>query len=173
LTTLCPPSLPNPNYPIMSLNVGDVAPDFTLYSDEKEAWTLSEHRGKNVVLLFFPAAFSGTCTTELNTINNDLARFNSANATVVGISTDSPFSLAEFKSVNALNFPLLSDHEAETATLYSAKHNHDFSAMGFNRIAKRSVFVIDEEGTVIHREVLDNPGNEPDYEAITGALEAA
>ena len=78
----------------MSVSVGDSAPDFTLFSDETEAWTLSEHRGKNVVLLFFPAAFTGTCTTELNTINNDLARFNDANAVVVGISTDTPFVLA-------------------------------------------------------------------------------
>ncbi len=157
----------------MSVNVGDSAPDFTLFSDETEAWTLSEHRGKNVVLLFFPAAFTGTCTTELNTINNDLARFNDANALVVGISTDTPFVLAEFKKANMLNFPLLSDHSAEVAAMYGAKFNNDFTPMGLDRIAKRSVFVIDEDGAVAHREVLDNPGNEPDYEAITGALEAA
>ena len=72
-----------------------------------------------------------------------------------------------------LNFPLLSDHSAEVAAMYGAKFNHDFTPMGLDRIAKRSVFVIDEKGIVIHREVLDNPGNEPDYEAISGALEAA
>jgi len=156
----------------MSVSVGDAAPDFTLFGDDTEAWALSGHRGKKVVLLFFPAAFTGVCTTELNTINNDLARFNDANAVVVGISTDTPFVLAEFKKANMLNFPLLSDHSAEVAALYGAKFDHNFTPMGFDRIAKRSVFVIDENGAVIHREVLDNPGNEPDYEAITGALEA-
>lgn len=156
----------------MSVNVGDTAPDFTLFSHEKEAWTLSEHRDKNVVLLFFPAAFSDTCTTEMNTINHDLARFNDANAVVVGISTDSPWVLAEFKAANGINFDLLSDHNAEVAAMYGAKFNHNFTSMGLDRVAKRSVFVIDESGSVIHREVLDNPG-EPDYEAITGALEAA
>lgn len=156
----------------MSVNIGDSAPEFSLYSDEKEAWTLSEQRGKNVVLLFFPAAFSGTCTTELNTINNDLARFNDANAVVVGISTDTPFAQAEFKAKNMLNYSLLSDHNAEVAVMYGVKFGSNFANMGYDRIAKRSVFVIDHEGKVIHREVLDNPGNEPDYEAITGALES-
>lgn len=156
----------------MSVNVGDTAPDFTLFSDEKESWTLSDHRGKNVVLLFFPAAFTGTCTTELNTINNSLARFNDANAIVVGISTDTPFVLTEFKAANMLNYSLLSDHSAKVAEIYGVKFNNDFTPMGFDRIAKRSVFVIDEDGAVVHREVLDNPGNEPDYEAITGVLEA-
>lgn len=156
----------------MSVNVGDVAPDFTLFSDEKTPWTLSEHRGKNVVILFFPAAFSGMCTTEMNTINNDLARFNDANALVVGISTDTPFSLKEFKAANLLQYPLLSDHNAETAVKYGAKFEGNFANMGYDRIAKRSVFVVGDDGIIIHREVLDNPGNEPDYEAITDALEA-
>lgn len=155
----------------MSVNVGDAAPDFTLFSDEKTPWTLSEHRGKNVVVLFFPAAFSGTCTTEMNTINNDLARFNDANALVVGISTDTPYVHKEFKAINLLQYPLLSDHNAETATAYGVKFEGNFGKMGLDRIAKRAVFVIDESGTVIHREVVANPGDEPDYEAITGALE--
>ena len=120
----------------MSVQVGDVAPDFTLYSDEKQAWTLSEHRGKNVVLLFFPAAFSGTCTTEMNTVSNDLARFNDANAVVVGISTDTPFSLAHFKSINQIGFPLLSDHDADVAIAYGIKFGNNFANMGFSRIAK-------------------------------------
>ncbi len=157
----------------MSVNVGDSAPDFTLFSDEKNAWTLSDHRGKNVVLLFFPAAFSKTCTTELNTINNDLARLNDANAVVVGISTDTPFALAEFKAANMLKYSLLSDHNAEVSAKYGTKFDNNFTAMGFDRIARRSVFVMDESGTVVHREVVENPGGEPDYEALMMAIEAA
>lgn len=156
----------------MSLSIGDIAPDFSLYSDDKAAWSLSEQRGKNVVLLFFPAAFTGVCTTELNTINNDLARFNDLNATVVGISTDTPFVLAEFKAANALNYPLLSDHDASVCAAYGAKFNNDFTGMGFDRIAKRAVFVLNTDGTIVHSEVLDNPGNEPSYEAIMDALES-
>lgn len=144
--------------------VGDEAPDFELYSHDSEAWRLSDHRGTPVVLLFFPGAFTSVCTTELNTVNNTLSEFDGAE--VVGISTDAPAVLDEFRSSNSLEFPLLSDHDAEVCARYGAKYDQNFTPMNLDRIAKRSAFVIDGEGTVQYREVLENAGNQPDLDAV-------
>lgn len=153
----------------MSVNIGDGAPEVALYSTEKNLFKLSDQRGKQVVLLFFPGAFTGVCTNELNMVNNDLADYGD-NTVVVGISTDSPFALGEFKKVNALTFDLLSDHDARVCAAYGSKFNHDFTDMKLDRIAKRSAFVVGEDGVVKYAEVLDNPGNLPDLDAVKNAL---
>jgi peroxiredoxin len=145
-------------------SVGDSAPDFELYSDQNEPWRLSNHLDAPVLLLFFPGAFTSVCTTELNTVNNDLDRFGEAR--VAGISTDSPFVLQEFRSVHDFSFPLLSDHEAKVSAMYGAKYQNDFTPMNLDRISKRSAFVIDREGVLQYKEVLDNAGNQPDFDAI-------
>ncbi len=154
----------------MSLAIGQPAPDFTLYDDEKKPFTLSDLRGeKNVVLLFFPGAFTSVCTTELNTVNNDLDAYGS-DTQVVGISTDSPFALAEFRKVHGFRFPLLSDHDAEVCAAYGAKYDHDFTPMKLDRIAKRAAFVIDRDGVVRYAEVLENAGELPDFDAVKKVL---
>ena len=145
-------------------DVGDSAPDFELYSDQNEPWRLSNNLEAPVLLLFFPGAFTSVCTTELNTVNNDLDRFGEAR--VAGISTDSPFVLQEFRSVHDFSFPLLSDHEAKVSAMYGAKYQNDFTPMNLDRISRRAAFVIDQEGTVQYREVLDNAGNQPDFDSI-------
>ena len=145
-------------------DVGDSAPDFELYSDQNEPWRLSNNLEAPVLLLFFPGAFTSVCTTELNTVNNDLDRFGEAR--VAGISTDSPFVLQEFRSVHDFSFPLLSDHEAKVSAMYGAKYQNDFTPMNLDRISRRAAFVIDREGTVQYREVLDNAGNQPDFDSI-------
>jgi peroxiredoxin len=149
--------------------VGDAAPDFELFTDEMEPWRLSGQKGHPVVLLFFPGAFTSVCTDELNTVSNDLDAYGEA--TVVGISTDSPFVLHEFRKVEGLSFPLLSDHNAEVAQLYGAKYDGNFTPMKLDRIAKRSAFVIDEGGTVQYAEVLENAGHQPDFDAIQATLD--
>lgn len=146
------------------LRIGDGAPDFELYSDQQEPWRLSDHRGRPVVLLFFPGAFTSVCTTELNRVTNDLDDFGEAE--VVGISTDSPFVLEEFRNVENIGFPLLSDHDATVSRRYGAKYDQNFTPMNLDRISKRAAFVVDEEGVIKHEEVLENAGNEPDYDAI-------
>lgn len=151
----------------MSL-LGKPAPEVELFDDEKNLFRLSDHRGSNVVLLFFPAAFTGVCTTELNMVNNDLASYKGA--VVRGISTDSPFALAEFRKVNGLSFNLLSDHNATVCSSYGAKYDNDFTDMGLDKIAKRSAFVIDGSGTVVHEEVLESAGDLPDLDAIKSSL---
>jgi peroxiredoxin len=151
-----------------SPRVGDSAPEFELFSNENEPWRLSEHLDDPVLLLFFPGAFTSVCTTELNTVNSDLDRFQ--DATVVGISTDSPFVLDEFRSVHGFDFPLLSDHSAKVSEMYGAKYQANFTPMNLDRISKRAAFVIDTEGQVRYREVLDNAGNVPDFDAIAEVL---
>lgn len=149
-------------------DVGDSAPDFELFTDQNEAWRLSDHLDTPVLLLFFPGAFTSVCTTELNTVSNDLDRFG--DVTVVGISTDSPFVLEEFRSVHDFAFSLLSDHDGEVSARYGAKYQNNFTPMNLDRISKRSAFVIDREQIVRYREVLDNAGNQPDFEAIRDTL---
>lgn len=156
----------------MALQTGTTAPTFTLFSHEKQAWSLVDHRGRPVVLLFFPGAFTSVCTTELNDVNNDLGPYDEVNAAVVGISTDSPFALAEFAKANGLTFPLLSDHDGQVSEAYGAKYDHDFTPMKLDRISKRAAFVIDGDGIVRYAEVLDNAGQMPDFDAVRAALAA-
>ena len=154
----------------MSAKVGQKAPEIELYTTEKELFKLSDlHGKKNVVVLFFPAAFSGVCTTELNEVNNSIAEYGK-DTQIIAISTDTPFSQGEFKKVNGLTFPLLSDHDAKVCAAYGAKYNHDFTPMKYDRIAKRSAFVVDKSGKIIHAEVLENAGEMPDLKAVKTAL---
>ncbi len=156
----------------MALSPGDDAPDVTLYDDSNNAFSLEDARQDGpVVLLFFPGAFTSVCTTELNTVGNDYDRYTDLGAQVVGISTDSPFALAEFKKANGFPFRLLSDHEGEVAQAYGAKYDHDFTPMKLDRIAKRAAFVVGTDGTLQYVEVLDNAGEQPDFDAVLDALD--
>ena len=153
----------------MPVEVGSKAPDFTLPNQDREPVTLSAERGRNVVLAFFPAAFTSVCTKELCTFRDALAQLNDANATVFGISADTPFSLKEFAAQQRLNFPLLSDFNRTAINAYDVA-NPDMG--GLKGIAKRAVFVIDTAGVVRHKEITANPGVEPDYARVHAALEA-
>ena len=156
----------------MAIQVGQEAPEVELYNTEKELFKLSDYRGRNdVVLLFFPGAFTGVCTNELNLVNNDLADYGE-DTVVVGISTDSPFAQGEFKKVNALAFDLLSDHDATVCAAYEAKYNSDFTPMKLDRIARRSAFVVGKDGLIKYAEVLENAGELPNLDAVKAALAA-
>ncbi len=158
----------------MALSSGDAAPDFTLYDDDMDPFTLSDEIASGpVVLLFFPGAFTSVCTTELNAVGNDYGRYKDLGAQVVGISTDSPFALAEFKKVNGFPFRLLSDHDGEVSASYGAKYDNDFTPMKLDRISKRAAFVVRPDGTLAYAEVLDNAGEQPDFDAILSALDGA
>ena len=155
----------------MAAITGQKAPDFTIYTTKARPWRLADQLGSPVVLLFFPGAFTSTCTTELNEVNNDLARYNQLGATVVGISTDSTPVLGEFKKVQHLDFELLSDHNASVAEQYGAKYDGGFTHMNLDRIAKRAAFVIDGTGVVRYAEVLEDADEHPDFESILAVLE--
>jgi peroxiredoxin len=153
----------------MSVDVGSKAPDFTLPNQDRQPISLRDLTAKGpVVLAFFPAAFSSTCTKELCTFRDQLGPLNHlVKAQVVGVSVDSPFALKAFANAERLQFPLLSDFNKEAIRAYDVV-NADM--IGLKDIAKRSVFVIDRDGTVRYREVLDDARNEPNYERLNGAL---
>ncbi len=152
----------------MFVKVGEKAPSFTLYSSDKEQVTLENFRDKNVVLLFFPLAFTSVCTAEMCTMRDDIANYDGLNAQVLAISVDSPQTLHRFKQDQNLNFTLLSDFNKEVSRSYGVLYE-EFS-MGMKGVSKRSAFVIDKEGIVRYAEVLESAGNLPNFEAIKGTL---
>jgi len=153
----------------VAADVGSKAPDFTLTNHERQPVTLSSERGHPVVLAFFPAAFSSVCTKELCTFRDSLARLNQAKAKVFGISVDTFFTLKAFHDDQRLTFPLLSDFNKQAIRDYGV-FNEDM--IGLKGIAKRAVFVVDKDGVVRYREVLEDARNEPNYEKALGALAA-
>lgn len=151
----------------MSVDVGSKAPDFTLLNEERQPVTLSQHRGHPVVLAFFPAAFSSVCQKELCTFRDSMGRLNEAKAQVYGISVDTFFTLKAFHDAQKLTFPLLSDFNKEVIREYGV-FNPDM--IGLKGIAKRAVFVLDRDGVVRHKEVLEDARNEPSYDAVFQAI---
>ncbi|MCD6012339.1 MAG: peroxiredoxin [Flavipsychrobacter sp.] len=154
----------------MAIQVGQQAPDFTLRDTEKQKVTLSEQKGKNVLLLFYPAAFTSTCTTELCGVRDNLTFYNDTNAVVYGIAVDSLFAQREFKKQLELNFPLLSDFNKVASRAYDTIYEHWFNDM--DGVSKRSAFVIDKEGIVRYAEVLENASDVPNFEAIQNCLQS-
>lgn len=148
----------------MKIEVGQPAPDFTLYNSEKNLVTLSEMKEQNILLLFFPLAFTSTCTQELCSVRDNLSWYNNANAKVLGISVDSLHTLARFKEEQKLNFTLLSDFNKEVSSAYGSI----YEMFGYNMkgVSKRSAFVIDKKGIVRYVEVLDKASDIPGFEAI-------
>ncbi|MBX2845843.1 MAG: redoxin domain-containing protein [Saprospiraceae bacterium] len=152
----------------MSLQKGDKAPDFKLVDSQTHEVQLSDYAGKKLVLLFFPLAYTGVCTTELCTMRDDIATYNNLNADVLAVSVDSPFVLDKFKADNNLNFKLASDFNATASAAYGAKY--DEFVLGMKNVSKRSAFVIDEHGTVQYAEVLESAGDLPSFENVKAAL---
>ncbi len=152
----------------MAIQIGDKAPNFTLFSSDKAQISLENYQGKNVVLLFFPMAFTSVCTAELCSMRDDIALYNNLNAEILAISVDSPFTLAKFKEEQQLNFPLLSDFNKTVSAMYGALHEE--FVLGMKGVAKRSAFVIDKEGMVRYAQVLESAGDLPDFEAIKQTL---
>lgn len=152
----------------MSIEVGAMAPEFTLPNQDREPVALGELLKKGpVVLAFFPAAFSSVCQAEMCTFRDSIADLKNANATVLGISVDTFFALKAWADQQKLNFPLLSDFNKDVIRQCGVV-NPDM--IGLKDIAKRAVFVLDRSGTVRHREVLEDARNEPDYGKVTQAL---
>ena len=153
----------------MAAEVGQQAPAFTLYDADRNQRSLSEFRGKNVVLAFFPGAFTGVCTTEMCTFRDRMDRLNSLNGQVLGISVDGAMSQKAFSDQNNLNFPLLSDFQRQVVNQYDVALPN-FAGMGGYVAAQRAVFVVDSGGVVRYKWVGPNPGVEPDYDEIQAEL---
>jgi glutaredoxin-dependent peroxiredoxin len=153
----------------MAINVGSKAPEFTLFDTNKKPRQLSEFQGKKIVLAFYPGAFTGVCTKEFCAFRDAMSNFNNLNAQVVGISVDSPFANGAFAAQNNLQFPLLSDTTREVCKQYCGVYE-DFAGIKGYSASKRAVFIVDTNGTVTYAWISENPGVEPDYNAITLAL---
>ena len=153
------------------VNVGDDAPDFSLLDQHKNSVSGSHFRGQKVILVFFPAAFTGVCTTEMCTFEENLSRLNDADVVVLGICVDARFSNAAFAEKNNLSFPILSDYTRSTVDAYGVAL-HDFAGMPGSTASERAVFIVDEDGDVMWKWVGENPGIEPDYDAVLAAVGA-
>jgi len=152
----------------MAAEVGSKAPNFSLVNGERETVKLSDATATgNVVLAFFPGAFSGTCTKEMCAFRDSMSQLKGLNANVLGISTDTFFTLKAWGDQQKLGFPLLSDYNKEAIHAYGVV-NPDM--IGLKNISKRAVFVIDKGGVVRYREILEDARNEPDYDKLKQAL---
>lgn len=151
-----------------TIRVGQPAPNFTLYNSDKEQVSLSDYAGKNVLLLFFPQAFTGTCTKELCATRDNIALYNQADAQVLGISVDSVFTLAKYKEDQQLNFPLLSDFNKTVSATYGALY--DNFVFDMHGVSKRSAFVVDRQGIIRYAEVLEKATDLPDFASIQKTL---
>jgi peroxiredoxin len=157
--------------------VGQQAPDFSLKTKTPEGpatINLADYRGKNnVVLLFFPMAFTGVCTNELCSVSGGLELYNSLGAQVLGISVDSPFTLEVFAQKNNIAFPLLSDFNKETSKAYGALYGTFVPGVwDLQGVSKRSAFVIDKEGILRYAEVLENANELPNFTKIEETLKS-
>tara|TARA_Y100000590_G_C15469638_1_gene919682 strand:+ start:359 stop:826 length:468 start_codon:yes stop_codon:yes gene_type:complete len=152
------------------LNVNEPAPEFTLKNTEREDVSLSSFSDKTVVLAFYPGAFTGVCDTEMCTLQDNLKAFNGFNATVLGISVDSPWANGGFSKKYNLEFDLLSDLDREVTKKY------DVLFQGLGGIedytcSNRAVFIVQNGVIKYSWEASPNPGVEPDYDEIKNTLQ--
>ncbi len=153
----------------MTIEIGQTAPGFTLYDTEKNKVSLSDFKGKNVLLLFYPQAFTGVCTKELCAVRDDISRYSNVDAEVLGISVDSVFTLKKYKEEQQYNFPLLSDFNKEVSELYGSLYAEWILDM--KGVSKRASFIIDKDGKVCYAQVLESANDMPDFEAINKELD--
>lgn len=153
----------------MAVEVGQSAPDFTLYDTDRKQRSLSEFKGKNVVLAFFPGAFTGPCTSEVCTLRDNVDQFNSLDAQIIGITVDAPFAQKGWSDQNNVTFPLLSDFGREVVNQYGLTVPN-FAGLEGYVAANRAVLVLDKAGVVRYKWVAPNPGTEPNYDEVKQAV---
>ncbi|MEJ7589776.1 MAG: peroxiredoxin [Ferruginibacter sp.] len=153
----------------MAIKIGGPAPDFTLYDSEKNKVSLSDFKGKNVVILFFPLAFTRVCTTELCSIRDNMADYNKSHAQILGISVDSLYVLKQFKQEQNLNFPLLSDFNKEASKAFDVLDN-SFPPFDMHGVSKRAAFVLDKDGIIQYIEICGSASELPDLDKVQKVL---
>jgi glutaredoxin-dependent peroxiredoxin len=160
----------------MALEIGTKAPEFTLKSKnltgEVKDISLGDYKGKNVVLLFHPQAFTGTCTTEMCTVSEGFEYYAKLDAVVLGISVDSVFTLEAWGKQNNITIPLLSDFNKEVIKSYGTIYPDGGFVFGMNGVSRRSAFVVDKEGIIRYKEILDDAGKLPDFDKIKEVLKS-
>jgi peroxiredoxin len=153
----------------LSVEEGKKPPEFQLPDQDRKQRALKDFLGKKTVLAFFPGAFTSVCTKEMCTFRDSMQALNSLNAQVIGISVNDPFTNKAFAEANKLEFPILSDYSRETVRKFNVFHDNFAGLTGYT-VAKRSVFVLDELGVLRYKWVSDDPGKQPDYDAIKKVL---
>ncbi|MEY2562008.1 MAG: glutaredoxin-dependent peroxiredoxin [Verrucomicrobiota bacterium] len=160
----------------MALAPGTKAPDFSLSTktaDGPKQIKLSENFGKtNTLLLFFPMAFTGTCTTEMCTMSEGLREYSDLNATVYGISGDNPFAQEAWSKKESITVPLLSDYEHKIAKAYDVMYDSFLPQMnlGMGGVSKRAAFIVDREGVIQYAESNDDARELPNFDQIKAKL---
>ncbi|HEY6884888.1 MAG TPA: peroxiredoxin [Nitrososphaeraceae archaeon] len=150
-------------------NIGDEAPDFQLPDIDMKMQKLSDYRGKEIVLAFFPAAESPVCTKEMCAFRDSLDELKNYGAQVIGASVDGPFANKIFTENRHLNFPVLSDYKREVINKYGIVMENLGPLEGY-KAAKRSIFIIDRNGKIQYKWISDNPLIEPNYQEVKRAL---
>jgi peroxiredoxin len=153
----------------MPVKVGDRAPDFKLPDTDKVLRGPADHRGKNLVLAFFPAVYSGVCDKEMCAIRDSLGELNRANADVLAVSVDGFAANKKFKSEYNLTFPVLSDYQRQAIKAYGVEWQNFGGVQGYT-VATRSVFVLDKNGIVRYAWITDAQGKEPNYDEVKKAV---
>lgn len=154
---------------IIAIEIGQEAPGFSLYDQDRNERSLAEFRGKNVVLAFYPGAFTDVCTTEMCALRDQSGELDSLNAQVVAISVDPPFRQKAWANANNLNFPVLSDFNREVVTQYDVAFPNLGGLQGYVA-ANRAVFIVDRHGVLRYRWLAPSPADEPNYEEVRQAL---
>ncbi len=150
-------------------NIGDDAPDFSLLDQNNNTVTGSQFKGQQVVLAFFPAAFTGVCQAEMCAFQSHISSLNDANAVVLGICPDARFTNKAFADANEISFSILSDYTRSTIEAYGVALS-DFAGMAGYTASERAVFIVNADGDIAWKWVGENPGVEPDYDAVLAAL---
>ena len=153
----------------MSLNIGDTAPEFELADTELKMRSSEEFKGKKIVLSFFVAASSPVCENELCTFRDSWDDLSKLNAQVIAISNDGPFANKAFAEKNNLKFPVLGDYKSKTIRDYDVLMPHLLHVKDYDA-AKRSVFIVNENGLIAYKWVSDDPLVEPNYQEIKDFL---
>lgn len=153
----------------MAVSTGQTAPDATLFMTPKETARISDFRGRPVVLLFFPLAFSGVCTEEMCSMAEDYSAYASLGAEVIGISVDSPYTNQKFAEACNATFPIASDFNREATRAFGVLR--PTLGIGLENVSERAAFVLAGNGEVVYSWVGENPGVMPDFNDIRAAVE--
>lgn len=152
----------------MTLKKGDKAPSFKMIDTDKKEVSLEDYKGKNLILHFFPAAFTGTCTAQLCAVRDDINLYHNDTCDVAAVSVDSVFTLIKFKELQNFNFTILSDFNKDVSAAYGVLLV-DF-ALGMKNVSQRSVFLIDGNGIIQYSEIIEKQSDMPDFAALNAAL---
>lgn len=156
----------------MSVKTGDSAPVFTLKNQDSQNVSLSDFKGTNVLLTFFPFAFSSVCTTEMKRLQEDFNKNLDLDVQVLAVSVDSPYTLRAFRETNNVTFPMLSDFNKEVSKMYDSLYEvYSPEKYSYNGVSKRSAFIIGKDGIIKYKEICPAPGDQPDYSTIKIILE--